>query len=380
MISKLLAEKFIEQVTEYTSYNVNIMDEDGVIIASRNSERVGQYHEIAYRIVHGEEDIVDTTTIEQFPNVLPGINMVIEMDGRREGVVGVTGEPEEIRPVAMIVKMAIQSMLRYEKQQEKARLRENRKERFIHMLTEVEYADSEEIRELAEELGYPEERIRIPILAIMDGVNASDFLVHLKKSPYHTLKDVSLALDEKRVIIFKTMPDTVSELFSDYKYIVGEYLSPVLRWMKEHDTQAKFYIGSFQDSYARYYYAYRHCRWLQEYIKTDGSSVFFYDHVGEYLHFITPMRDMANMFYIFESKFPEGKIDDFIETVGALIRNNFNFNKAAQELFIHKNTLVYRYNKYKELMDIDPVAKASDRSFLESFYTYLYRKRNKYNI
>ena len=157
MISKLLAEKFIEQVTEYTSYNVNIMDEDGVIIASRNSERVGQYHEIAYRIVHGEEDIVDTTTIEQFPNVLPGINMVIEMDGRREGVVGVTGEPEEIRPVAMIVKMAIQSMLRYEKQQEKARLRENRKERFIHMLTEVEYADSQEIRELAEELGYPEE-------------------------------------------------------------------------------------------------------------------------------------------------------------------------------------------------------------------------------
>ncbi len=380
MISKLLAEKFIEQVTEYTSYNVNIMDEDGVIIASRNTERVGQYHEIAYRIVHGEEDIVDTTTIEQFPNVLPGINMVIEMDGRREGVVGVTGEPEEIRPVAMIVKMAIQSMLRYEKQQEKARLRENRKERFIHMLTEVEYADSEEIRELAEELGYPEERIRIPILAIMDGVNASDFLVHLKKSPYHTLKDVSLALDEKRVIIFKTMPDTVSELFSDYKYIVGEYLSPVLRWMKENDTQAKFYIGSFQDSYARYYYAYRHCRWLQEYIKTDGSSVFFYDHVGEYLHFITPMRDMANMFYIFESKFPEGKIDDFIETVGALIRNNFNFNKAAQELFIHKNTLVYRYNKYKELMDLDPVAKASDRSFLESFYTYLYRKRNKYNI
>ncbi|QFJ56362.1 helix-turn-helix domain-containing protein [Pseudobutyrivibrio xylanivorans] len=105
--------------------------------------------------------------------------------------------------------------------------------------------------------------------------------MHLKKSLYHTLKDVSLALDEKRVIIFKTMPDTVSELFSDYKYIVGEYL-----------------------------------------------------------HFITPMRDMANMFYIFESKFPEGKIDDFIETVGALSRNNFNFNKAAQELFIHKNTLI----------------------------------------
>ena len=245
MISKLLAEKFIEQVTAYTTYNVNIMDEDGVIIASRNADRVGQYHEIAYRIVHGKDDIVDTTNLQSYPNVLPGINMVIELDGRREGVVGVTGEPEEIRPVALIIKMAIQSMLRYEKQQEKTRRRENRKERFIHMLTEVEYADPDEMRELAEELGYPEERIRIPILAIINGTNSSEFLRKLKASPYHTLKDVSLALGEKRVIIFKTMPDTVNELFSDYKYIIGEYLSPVLRWMKENGSSAKFYIGSF---------------------------------------------------------------------------------------------------------------------------------------
>ena len=28
MISKLLADKFIEQVTAYTTYNVNIMDEE----------------------------------------------------------------------------------------------------------------------------------------------------------------------------------------------------------------------------------------------------------------------------------------------------------------------------------------------------------------
>ncbi len=64
MISKLLAEKFIEQVTAYTTYNVNIMDEDGVIIASRNADRVGQYHEIAYRIVHGKADIEDTTNLQ----------------------------------------------------------------------------------------------------------------------------------------------------------------------------------------------------------------------------------------------------------------------------------------------------------------------------
>ena len=38
MLENSLAEKLIEQVTRYTSYNVNIMNEKGVIIASRNPE------------------------------------------------------------------------------------------------------------------------------------------------------------------------------------------------------------------------------------------------------------------------------------------------------------------------------------------------------
>ena len=106
MISKELARRFIERVSKHTDYNINIMDENGIIIASRDPDRIGNYHEIAYRIVHGSEDIMDTTGM-RYPGVLPGINMVIEMDRHREGVVGVTGDPDEIRPIAMIVKMAL---------------------------------------------------------------------------------------------------------------------------------------------------------------------------------------------------------------------------------------------------------------------------------
>lgn len=38
MIEAVFAQKFIEQVTQYTDYNINIMNENGVIIASRNPE------------------------------------------------------------------------------------------------------------------------------------------------------------------------------------------------------------------------------------------------------------------------------------------------------------------------------------------------------
>ena len=55
MLDVALARKLIERVTEYTSYNVNIMDENGVIIASRNPERIGSFHEAAYQVLHGND-------------------------------------------------------------------------------------------------------------------------------------------------------------------------------------------------------------------------------------------------------------------------------------------------------------------------------------
>ena len=61
MLDRDFAEKFIDRVTRYTDYNVNIMDERGIIIASRDKARIGQYHEVAYRLVTGTEEIVDTT-------------------------------------------------------------------------------------------------------------------------------------------------------------------------------------------------------------------------------------------------------------------------------------------------------------------------------
>lgn len=53
MIDVALARKFIEQITQYTDYNINIMNDQGVIIASRDPKRVGTFHEVAYYIVRG---------------------------------------------------------------------------------------------------------------------------------------------------------------------------------------------------------------------------------------------------------------------------------------------------------------------------------------
>ena len=44
MIKPDMAQKLIDQITGYTEYNINIMDGNGVIIASRDPGRIGTYH------------------------------------------------------------------------------------------------------------------------------------------------------------------------------------------------------------------------------------------------------------------------------------------------------------------------------------------------
>ena len=97
MIKPELARRFIEEFTRYTEYNINIMNEKGIIIASADKERVGDFHEVAWRMLRGSEDMAVTAGQTGYPGVKPGMNLVLTVDGKREGVVGLTGDPEEIK-------------------------------------------------------------------------------------------------------------------------------------------------------------------------------------------------------------------------------------------------------------------------------------------
>ncbi|NNJ29393.1 CdaR family transcriptional regulator [Lacrimispora defluvii] len=370
MIETDLARKFIEQVTQYTQYNINIMNDQGIIIASRDESRVGTFHEVAYYIVTGKEDMVVTSGEEDYPGVRPGINMVINIEGRREGVVGITGEPAEIKPVALITKMAIEAMLKYEKQQEEIRRRRDKKEHFTNLLIHVEHSDPGELRSMAHQLNYSENIVRIPILCKTEEVKAELILDMLKHGPRHGREDISAVLNNTHVLIFKTMKTDNTKLFADYKYLIGDYLSTVLMWLRQQEKQCRFYIGSFQENFTQYYYAYRHCVWLEE-KALNTTAAFFYDYTGNYVRSVVPFNELQWMFQTYEKEMNEDLKQSFIEIAGALIKSNYNLVTASKELFVHKNTLLYRYGKIKDYFNINPIEAAKDRFFMENFYSFL---------
>lgn len=382
MIEAELARRFIEQVTQYTEYNINIMDETGVIIASRDPERVGTYHEVADRIIHGSKDIIVVHDDRTFPGVLPGINMAILHEGRKEGVVGVTGDPDKIRDVAMITRMAMEAMLRYEKQQEQIRLRRTRKEHFLSLLTQGQYADSTEIRGIARQLEYDEELVRVPVLCRLRRPKeeevrsrklppAEDVLEALRRGKGHWRQDFSYVVDETHLLVFKTVKVDGRRNLTDYREEIEEYLEYIRRWLSDKGVKAVFYVGSLQKRFSQYYYAYRHCKWLESHVNAPGEVIFLSDYIKEYFRTLIPRQELQQVFYIYGTEIDEDLRRQFVELIGALESANYNLSEAARELYVHKNTLVYRYNKMKDYLGLDPLESADDRRFMELLYLYL---------
>lgn len=367
MFYEEIAERFIARLTAYTDYNINIMNNKGIIIASRNPERIGTFHEIAFDIVTNRKDMIEVTESSKFVGVYPGVNLLLTQNGLPVGVIGVTGAPPEVKPVALIIKMAMETMLEYEYQKELSNKRQNLKERFIHQLLYDRDPDHLELGILAEKLNYREEYLRIPILcSTPKGEHPESFQRKIKTSTLHTSQDISIITRNKQLLIFKTL-SRYSDILSDYRQIIREYLES----FPQHTEGCKFYVGTVQDYFHNYQNAFLHCSWLQNHAVSDDYIVFFYDYIDDYMKDTIPKIELHKIFHCFKKELKEKDIQSYLEIIGTLKKNNYNMAASSAELFIHKNTLAFRLDKIRNRFQLNPFQDSSSKEFMEYFYYYL---------
>ncbi|MCR5010110.1 MAG: CdaR family transcriptional regulator, partial [Clostridia bacterium] len=107
-MNKQLAQKLLERVKGTIKYNLNIIDEKGMIIASSDKSREGSFHEAAYNMIQQGVDLVEINEDQAFHGTKKGVNMTITSQGKLIGVVGITGDPDEVRPLATLMKISVE--------------------------------------------------------------------------------------------------------------------------------------------------------------------------------------------------------------------------------------------------------------------------------
>ncbi|MBV8043926.1 sugar diacid recognition domain-containing protein [Pluralibacter sp.] len=129
------ARQIVQRAMSIIPYSVNVMDEHGIIIASGEPSRIHQRHEGAILALKDNRVVeIDSATAIRLKGVRPGINLPISFHGQLIGVLGITGEPDEVRAYAELVKMASELVIEHMALIEQKEWDKRYREELIHQL------------------------------------------------------------------------------------------------------------------------------------------------------------------------------------------------------------------------------------------------------
>ncbi|KAK0360881.1 hypothetical protein LTR94_025614, partial [Friedmanniomyces endolithicus] len=154
--------------------NVNVMDSEGVIIASGARERLGQVHAGALlAISRGDSVEIDADLARQLDGVRPGVNLVLRTDGRVVGCVGLSGDPRSVRVHAELVRLAAEAILEQSQLQNSLARDARQKEELVLALVRHE-ALTPELARWADRLRIDVRTARVAAVIEVDAHDLSD--------------------------------------------------------------------------------------------------------------------------------------------------------------------------------------------------------------
>ncbi|MDD0976156.1 sugar diacid recognition domain-containing protein [Pseudomonas fontis] len=159
-----LAQDIVDRAMAILPYNVNVMDSQGLILGSGEAQRINTRHEGAQLVLaNGRIVEIDGEAAKCLKGVQPGVNLPLLLDGRLIGVLGITGEPEQLRTYAELVRMTAEMLLAQRYLQVEQQWRRQRCDDLLALLLGGS-GDSPRLVDEARQLGLKPDLARIPCL------------------------------------------------------------------------------------------------------------------------------------------------------------------------------------------------------------------------
>lgn len=342
---------------------VNIMDTSGVIVASTDAERIGTTHEGAREVVRtGRPVAIEKSDVPRYPGAREGYNLPVLSDNRLTAVVGVYGNPEEVRDSAYILQAYTEQFFRQKAIERQSRISDGLRADYIRILMNLSAGGGERLAELA---GALDLKLEFPVRMLAFSVRcAEDSLTRQQ-----LLSRVAEELQSQRLIdaerdVWAVIEDKLLVLKSGGD---GNYLR------RAH--------GCAEDAAAApvQLCAGHLCAALEE-ARTSGCEALtlggrgecgVFDITDPQCRFAYLMRRAAEreeefvgrMYRELGERFSGRELETMLATAAAYYEAGGSVTKAAEALHVHKNTLQYRMRRLWEAV-CPGVGGSFEREFL----------------
>lgn len=340
-----LAQDIVNKMMTRIPYNVNMMDDQGYIIASGDPQRLNTLHVGAVAAINQQ------TTLPMHDSYgdhgQPGVNMPIVFNNQIIGVIGITGDPEKVTPLASLLRVATELLLDQNQHNLQEKQYETTLNRFLYHWSQVtQQIDTNtnlllEAQQLEIDILKPRTAIVLPKQTLPIGLlDATDF---------------QFDLDTTTLIVLTALPATIAR-FTAYCQTGQHRLGIGLfdRNVGNSVRQARQTLRISQIFQRPDFIHYSQIAFIQALL--DGHL-----HVTDLQQRFQKLASTAN-----------GR--ELIKTLGMFVRLNTNVLQTAAALHIHRNTLSYRLDRLQQIFQLDP---HQTLDLFTLYVGYLYFKADK---
>lgn len=127
-----LAKQIVNRTMKIIGHNINVMNSHGVILGSGEADRIGEIHEGALLAISQQRTVeISQASESTLQGVKAGINLPLHYKGDIIGVIGITGEPDELGNYGELLKMTAEIIVEQANSIEQAQWQYRQKEELI---------------------------------------------------------------------------------------------------------------------------------------------------------------------------------------------------------------------------------------------------------
>lgn len=335
MISNQILQHTIDGLKNITRKELSVIEKEGKVIAATEEQMLGRQIDAVENFVASPADSQQLLGYQYFKTYDNGV---------AEYVVQVKGEDEESYRIGKIAAFQIQSLLvAYKERYDKDNFIKNL------LLDNLLLVD---IYSRAKKL-HIENNVHRIVYLVETAIDKEMSIVDLVRGLFPAkTKDFVTAVDEHSIILVKELREreTMEEIEKNARLIADAVLA-------ETNEPAYVTIGTVVSDLKDVSRSYKEAKMALEIGKIFDPEQYIinYEHLGiGRLIYQLPLP-LCRMFIkeVLHGLTTDDFDEETLATVSKFFENNLNVSETSRQLYIHRNTLVYRLDKLQKMLGLD---------------------------
>ena len=363
-----LAQDFVEATSLLVGQRtINIMDQKGIIIASTEKHRIGDFHQGASEVLAtGKPVRIKKEDLPRYPGTKEGYNMPIFLNDEIIGVVGIFGCEEEVQSIANLLRVYVTQSLSQLQMTQKQNLEAELRNQLLRLLLFGGKSQKEMITKLC---GMLDLQLEFPVWIILLYERAAE-------------RNMKHLLDYHQFIqnlIWKNVLDRRRDVFgiqnADYVILLGgsgellETRKRLDKLLQEIEREAVWNAAVSSP-----------CRNMEEVSegmkevsvlrnRRGGMIQNLEEHTCRMQYLMGRFtvqdgaRTVVRMLRRLEDQHGEKQAEQLLQTAQVYYEYGGSVVKAAEKLNLHKNTLLYRMKQLYQTLELE-----QDTVFVREFF------------